>query len=56
MFLRYQKHWFEFYFLPIFSETKGNIFLDFFEDILMLIIFELVSEGFNKPQFNFQKF
>ena len=42
MFLRYQKYWFEFYLLPIFSETKRNIFLDFLEDILMLIIFELV--------------
>ena len=39
MFLRYQKYWFDFYLLPIFSETKRNIFLDFFEEILMLIIF-----------------
>ena len=41
------KYWFEFYLLPIFSETKRNIFLDFFEKILMLIIFEVIYEGFN---------
>ena len=47
MFLRYQKYWFDFYLLPIFSETKRNIFLDFFEEILMLIISEMIYEGFN---------
>ena len=26
------------------------------EKILKLVIFELISGGFNKPQFNFQKF
>ena len=34
MFLRHQKYWFGFYFLPIFPGDNRNIFLDLFEAIL----------------------